>query len=95
MSKKTKEVRKAAKKAKKTAKKARKNDDKVDTSRCSQSLRFQRRLTGTTRPPAERKNAPAACRALGGKARTCFSRRTSGVRRTFVRDWRMIATIRA
>jgi hypothetical protein len=32
MSKKTKEVRKAAKKAKKAAKKARKDDDKVDTS---------------------------------------------------------------
>ena len=32
MSKKTKEVRKAAKKAKKAAKKAAKNDDKVDTS---------------------------------------------------------------
>jgi hypothetical protein len=32
MSRKTKEVRKAAKKVKKAAKKARKNDDKVDTS---------------------------------------------------------------
>jgi hypothetical protein len=41
-------------------------------------------LYALARPPATR---TSRC--------SCFSHRTSGVRRTFVRDWRTIATIRA